>query len=346
MMQSITFTCEVITPMFLAGADGTTPELRPASIKGALRFWWRAMNGHLVGENGDLTTLKNREAEIFGGSGKGQGRSKVVIRVQSEPIETSYQEFNQSFYTYEGNGNRKMNGRAFRTNPMYYLGFGVANWVKEKNQTLFVRPYIVPGTIFKVILKVSEDILDECVQSFKALEQFGGLGAKSRNAYGCFKILETENYVLKNISIENLKSQTISNYSSFSNETLQFSSKIDNYKNWEEAFKNLCMAYQYARENVEYWHEFTTRELIGLPIVVKDERGIDDNFIERHTKPYFMHITKTEKGYKSEILLLPYNYLKDNPDVSEDHFENNKADYFDALIRFNELLGQKLNLKN
>jgi len=76
-MQTITFTCETITPMFLAGADGNTPELRPPSIKGALRFWWRAMNGHL-----DLKTLKEQESLIFGGTDSGQGRSKVLIRVE------------------------------------------------------------------------------------------------------------------------------------------------------------------------------------------------------------------------------------------------------------------------
>lgn len=46
-METLTFTCKIITPMFLAGADGQTPELRAASIKGALRFWWRACHGHL-----------------------------------------------------------------------------------------------------------------------------------------------------------------------------------------------------------------------------------------------------------------------------------------------------------
>ena len=60
-MNSITFTCETITPMFLSGADGTTPELRAPSIKGALRFWWRALHGHLP-----LGDLKKREGEIFG----------------------------------------------------------------------------------------------------------------------------------------------------------------------------------------------------------------------------------------------------------------------------------------
>lgn len=60
-MQTITFECETITPMFMAGADGVTPELRAPSIKGALRFWWRAMNGHL-----SETILRKREGAIFG----------------------------------------------------------------------------------------------------------------------------------------------------------------------------------------------------------------------------------------------------------------------------------------
>ncbi len=87
-MQQITFNCEIITPLFLNGADGTTPELRPASIKGALRFWWRAMNGHLPledrkDEKGNVLFkgLKTMEGEIFGGTEDTMGRSKVIIRI-------------------------------------------------------------------------------------------------------------------------------------------------------------------------------------------------------------------------------------------------------------------------
>ncbi len=81
-MESITFTCETITPMFMAGADGITPELRAPSIKGALRFWWRAMNGHLSLEN-----MKKVEGEIFGSTEK---RSKVIIRVIQKLKESSF----------------------------------------------------------------------------------------------------------------------------------------------------------------------------------------------------------------------------------------------------------------
>jgi CRISPR-associated protein Cmr1 len=66
--------------MFLAGADGKTPELRPPSIKGALRFWWRTVNGHL-----SLAELKKKETDIFGGGGEKAGRSKVIIEVLNQP---------------------------------------------------------------------------------------------------------------------------------------------------------------------------------------------------------------------------------------------------------------------
>ncbi|MCB9293455.1 MAG: type III-B CRISPR module RAMP protein Cmr1 [Lewinellaceae bacterium] len=77
-METITFHCKVITPMFLAGADGRTPELRPPSLKGAMRFWWRAVNGHLP-----LAELKKQESDIFGGSGDNVKRSKIIARVFS-----------------------------------------------------------------------------------------------------------------------------------------------------------------------------------------------------------------------------------------------------------------------
>ena len=39
-----TFKLKVLTPMFMGGADPEgAPELRPASIRGAMRFWFRVI---------------------------------------------------------------------------------------------------------------------------------------------------------------------------------------------------------------------------------------------------------------------------------------------------------------
>jgi len=80
-MKTITFECEIITPMFLGGADGQTPELRPPSIKSMMRFWWRALNGYLpFGE------LKKIESKRFGASNEKIGRSKFNIRTSNNKL--------------------------------------------------------------------------------------------------------------------------------------------------------------------------------------------------------------------------------------------------------------------
>ena len=89
-METITFRCKIITPMFLAGADGRTPELRAPSIKGALRFWWRAVHGHL-----SLDKLRKQEMEIFGGTGPGDNggrRSRLIIRIPLQSDLNTYPE--------------------------------------------------------------------------------------------------------------------------------------------------------------------------------------------------------------------------------------------------------------
>jgi CRISPR-associated protein Cmr1 len=72
-MEKIIFTCSTITPLVMNGALLETPELRPPGIKAALRFWWRALHGHLT-----INDLREKESSIFGST---NARSKVIVRV-------------------------------------------------------------------------------------------------------------------------------------------------------------------------------------------------------------------------------------------------------------------------
>ncbi len=52
-MKTIEASFEIVTPMFISGADDVA-DLRPPSIKGALRFWWRALHwGQCLQEAGN-----------------------------------------------------------------------------------------------------------------------------------------------------------------------------------------------------------------------------------------------------------------------------------------------------
>ena len=67
-----TYRLEFITPLFSRGAYEDRPEVRPASIRGQLHWWFRALGGNYTDEK-----------TIFGGVHGGATASKLVVRVSS-----------------------------------------------------------------------------------------------------------------------------------------------------------------------------------------------------------------------------------------------------------------------
>ena len=80
-MEKIIFNCRSITPMFISGVEDNDKEVRASSLKGLLRFWWRAINYKLP-----LEELRKQESSIFGGTDENSGRSKIVIIVDSRVV--------------------------------------------------------------------------------------------------------------------------------------------------------------------------------------------------------------------------------------------------------------------
>ncbi|MGC8555078.1 MAG: type III-B CRISPR module RAMP protein Cmr1 [Candidatus Acidulodesulfobacterium sp.] len=75
-----TYEVEIITPMFLVGADHRKAELRVPPIKGMLRFWWRALHPDLTNSNKNYKKLRDEESKLFGDAGDIYGKSKVKIQ--------------------------------------------------------------------------------------------------------------------------------------------------------------------------------------------------------------------------------------------------------------------------
>jgi len=69
---------EFITPLFSRGAYDDVPEIRPASIRGQLHWWFRALGG-------TYAATYAAEKEVFGGVHDGATASKVVVRVADLP---------------------------------------------------------------------------------------------------------------------------------------------------------------------------------------------------------------------------------------------------------------------
>jgi len=155
-------TYRIVTPMFLGGANPTTdpPELRPPSIKGALRFWYRAID----------PDYREHEAGIFGGTGKDEGQSQFFVAV-SDVLKKI--------------GPR--NDDRWNRTQTAYLGYGAI--VKS----LTTRPYLDVGTSFTLSLQFKPCIETadrvRVAKALWALSMLGGLGARSRRGFGSLAVL-------------------------------------------------------------------------------------------------------------------------------------------------------------
>jgi CRISPR-associated protein Cmr1 len=150
-MKNITFTCEIITPLYMFGATDDTLELRAPSIKGVLRFWWRAMNAHL-----SLSALQEREGFIFGNT---QQRSKIIIRIENASDVISEM-------------------RIKDIKPIEYRNF--ARPAFEKGQFFNIHFQILPNPYMS--MQVFEQLwILTCL--------LGGFGARSRRGCGCIRIV-------------------------------------------------------------------------------------------------------------------------------------------------------------
>jgi CRISPR type III-B/RAMP module RAMP protein Cmr1 len=91
--ETIKLELQLITPMFGGGYKArevdTVQPIRPAAIRGHLRFWWRATAGAQFGRVDDphkaVTELYKVETELWGGASKKDNPAvgKVAIQVQT-----------------------------------------------------------------------------------------------------------------------------------------------------------------------------------------------------------------------------------------------------------------------
>ncbi len=171
--------CEIITPMFLGNANQEA-ELRAAPFKGLLRYWWRVANGWKYATHKELLTA---ESEIFGSPDDTGGKSQVTVAVKG----------NLNCYSVNGFPRGKtikhpeVKNRA--NNPVnidrfLYLGYGPIKRgaeLKEEGKGAFY-----PGQYFTLLLSGSQQIMDTLRTTVQCIQQFGSIGSRSRNGWGCF----------------------------------------------------------------------------------------------------------------------------------------------------------------
>lgn len=213
--ERLEYECEVVTPLFLGGADPKSAELRAASVKGVLRFWWRALYG-----GDDIEDMRKRESMIFGST-----EQKSLLKVQISPITINYsnERLSQGFSTIE------------------YLAYGYI----QKDKT--IRNHIKPGSRFKIFLDlINCPELNEVTNAMKFLLSYSGIGSRSRNAFGSLfcKNAEIDYKVFKKDDKKHFISK------SASMQLKQFSIKSD----WKQAMTEMGDSYKNARYVLKQEH--------------------------------------------------------------------------------------------
>ncbi|MEM1055740.1 MAG: type III-B CRISPR module RAMP protein Cmr1 [Bacteroidota bacterium] len=171
------FECEVLTPMFLSGVDQETCELRAASLRGAMRYWYRALLG---GRGLSLREVKGAEARVFGEAARdgGVGSSAVSVRVHAPHLTDHIRPANTLPDWDHKTDAEHPRGKLSPNSGTGYLWFSVALGSN-------FRSYVQPEARFQVVLTSrSEVALREALRAFWLVVHLGGIGTRSRRAAG------------------------------------------------------------------------------------------------------------------------------------------------------------------
>ncbi|NOX36043.1 MAG: type III-B CRISPR module RAMP protein Cmr1 [Calditrichaeota bacterium] len=334
MIHKITFECETITPMFLAGADGRTPELRAPSIKGALRFWWRAMNGHLP-----LEELRKKEASIFGGVGDKEGKSEISIIVSSKEDRNSFGSNLRSDlrlnWRFAGG---KLQG------PHAGIGYLLYSTILSNRERPYFKPPQNSRPGFQFILQfcaLEKKFLIQTISAFWVLTFLGGLGTRSRRGGGNFiiKNVNDGNHLIselgidfipdqmdasafvqwflknfqkvKNIINEKKPTDFVSEYSNLS--ISRFILSKDRFPDWIAALNDIGEKYQEFR--FKHRSDIFDTGVFGLPIVhrrgrLKVQGKYNREQIKRRSSPLIFKIVRLEENlYYWMVLRLAGEFL-------------------------------------
>mgnify|MGYP005841019171 CR=1 FL=1 len=170
-----------VTPLFLAGADPRGPaELRAASVRGALRFWLRALAGGCYGtDDAGLKQVRALEAQVFGDAGgkDGFGASKVVVML-------------------DGHGVKPEEWRPIRQSRGFGAGIDYLYWSmgeqKVRGETLQRKQHFSPNSRLTLTLATRPGVdrtpargaFYHAIRATWLLVHLGGVGARARRTAG------------------------------------------------------------------------------------------------------------------------------------------------------------------
>lgn len=328
----ITIDIRTVTPLFIAGADQRRIEnegLRAPSLKGLLRWWFRAIMGGMVASIDHLRELEN---QIFGSTDQ-KSRIKIVSTVMSDPSSIEIPK------------------------KLEYLWFSIKLQGRQQ--------YYPPNTKFRVdIISLDEDYLKVALGCLWAIIYLGGIGTRMRRGAGSLTVdnikvrVDTEEYspyefipyefIFNGKSINDAKNFIKNNLVKIFKTFKEFANKSSTYSNsspehdfailtkkfakislinrmfdsWEEALAEVSRVYKQVRQEKKL-----ERYIFGLPL---------PSFNGRLASPLLIGVMDLNGKYAIRIVKF-YTSICKNKDflsklkLSREHLLNSLREKLDKL---------------
>lgn len=177
--QVIRATYRIVTPMFIGDAEQKASGISPASVKGALRFWWRALRWGQIrstvqSDTAALQRLHQEEGQLFGTSADNGNAAQFTLQVLSKKLTK----------TTTGITHPEFKNQA----AARYLGYGLmeafASVEKGTQAGQLVRDCLNENQTFTVTLTSFNLIEDSLKQALILFGLMGGLGSRARHGMG------------------------------------------------------------------------------------------------------------------------------------------------------------------
>lgn len=156
---------QFITPCFCAGAEQTEPEVRAASLRGELRWWFRCLGGN-----------REQEKKVFGAAAGGDNRSSSVALLVLD-VKKPAENFNWIFETSQKQHSEEQdNDRPVNSS---YITF----FLRKRK-----KAYLPPGTQFtlelRLLRKIDEKERELLELAWDCMCNLGSIGARSTRGLG------------------------------------------------------------------------------------------------------------------------------------------------------------------
>lgn len=156
-MASYDFNLRLVSPAFIAGADKTQPEMRAPTLRGQLRYWYRAVYGAAVS---DTAKLYAQEASVFGSTTEGSKFNLLVLPRKEETVKKI------AMLPHKSMAKERSETHALTDGQLYDL-------------SLFSRP--------------NQDVDNAVFHSLAVWSLLGGLGRRSRRMFGGVRVTAKKN---------------------------------------------------------------------------------------------------------------------------------------------------------